>query len=48
MTWFRYVRLGDVGTWLAKGWTIDDDMADCHHGQWSVLMIWTGAGEPTE
>lgn len=46
MTWLRYVVLGDVGVWLAKGWTIADDMAGTHHGNYAVLMIWMGEHEP--
>ena len=46
MKWFRYIPLADVGSWLAKGWIIDDDMADTHHGRHSVLMIWEGDDEP--
>lgn len=45
--WFRYVPLASVGEWLAKGWTIDDDMADCHHGKYAVLMRIKCESEPT-
>jgi hypothetical protein len=24
--------------WLAKGWTLESDLQDTHHGRWSVLM----------
>lgn len=44
--WFRYVVLDQVGAYLAKGWTIDDDMADTHHGAHGVLMKYVGEGEP--
>lgn len=47
MTWLRYVPLAEVGRWLAQGWTISDDMADCHHGRHAVLMVWEGDDEPT-
>lgn len=46
MIWFRYVALHEVGAYLAKGWTIDDDMADTHHGVFAVLMKFVGEGEP--
>ena len=46
MMWFRYVLMEKVGEFLAKGWTIVDDMADIHHGRYSVLMKWEGEGEP--
>lgn len=46
-TWFRYVPLAIVGEWLAKGWTIDDDLADCHHGRHAVLMRIECESEPT-
>jgi hypothetical protein len=45
--WLKYVPLADVGKWLAKGWTIVDDMATAHHGRHAVLMKWTGEGEPS-
>lgn len=35
----RYVRLADVGRFLAEGWTLRDDMANIHHGAYAVLMI---------
>lgn len=47
IAFFRYVPLALVVDYLWAGWTIDDDMADTHHGRHSVLMRWTGDGEPT-
>lgn len=44
--WFYYCPLDQVGEYLAKGWTIANDNADCHHGRHAVLMIWAGEGEP--
>ncbi len=35
---FRYVPLHLVGEFLALGWTLEDDFADCHHGAHAVLM----------
>jgi hypothetical protein len=46
ISWFRYVPVRSLGQYLAAGWTIADDMAGTHLGYWSVLMTWTGAGEP--
>lgn len=44
--YLKYVPLSDVWKWLAKGWTIRDDMVTTHHGRHAVLMIWKGDGEP--
>ena len=44
--WFRFVLLGDVGKYLWAGWVIVDDMAGCYHGQFSLIMQWTGEGAP--
>lgn len=44
--WLRYVPHHLVGPMLAKGWTISDDMQGTHHGNYSVIMIWRGEGEP--
>ena len=46
ISWLKYVRLSDVGTYLAKGWTIRNDMATDHHGEHAVLMIFVGEGDP--
>ena len=35
---FRYVPLHLVAQYLAQGWTLEDDFADCHHGAHAVLM----------
>lgn len=35
---YQYVRHDRVDAFLADGWVIADDMADCHHGRHSVLM----------
>lgn len=45
--WLRYVPHMHVGEWLAKGWTISDDLTGTTHGAWSVLMKWTGEGDPS-
>lgn len=46
ITWLRYVTHAEVGTWLAKGWTIVDDLAGTNHGHFAVLMKFEGEGEP--
>lgn len=33
-----YVAPGDVAAREAEGWRVVSDMADCHHGAYSVLM----------
>lgn len=45
MTWLRYVLHADVSAYEAKGWKLRSNL-DCHHGQYSVLMIWEGEHEP--
>lgn len=45
-TWLRYVVHADIGAWLARGWTIVDDLAGTNHGHFSVLMKFTGDGDP--
>ena len=44
--WLRWVKLADVGSYLARGWTIRDCAAGTHHGIYSVLMLYVGEGEP--
>ncbi len=46
ITWFRYVTHSDVGRWLAKGWTVVDDLTGTNHGHYSVLMKFEGDGDP--
>ena len=46
ITWLRFVTHAEIGSFLAKGWTISDDLSGTPHGAYSVLMIWTGEGEP--
>ncbi|WP_188311932.1 hypothetical protein [Salinarimonas soli] len=45
--WFAYVRHADVPAREACGWVVVDDLGPVH-GHWSVLMRWTGEGEPGE
>jgi hypothetical protein len=44
--WYRYARWEDVASWETKGWKIEAELG-VPHGLWSVLMIWTGEGDPT-
>lgn len=46
ISWFRYVPHDMVEDFLAVGWIIVDDMQGTHHGAYSVLMKYTGEGEP--
>ncbi len=42
----KYLTLILVAQYLAQGWKLEDDFADCHHGRHAVLMIWEGENEP--
>lgn len=47
ITWFEYVPLHKVPVRLWSGkWKIANDMADSHHGFYSLVMEWTGDGDP--
>jgi hypothetical protein len=35
---FLYVRHKDVPEMLEKGWKVTNNNADCHHGEYSVIM----------
>jgi hypothetical protein len=35
----RYVRHEEVEHYLRAGWVVTHDLADCYHGQFSVLMV---------
>jgi hypothetical protein len=37
---FRFVIHDRVLDYARLGWTIEDTMEDCHHGQYSILMEW--------
>lgn len=45
ISWFRYVRHDDVAEYESNGWAIAADLGPTH-GQWAVLMKWTGEGNP--
>lgn len=38
MNEFMYVRHEDVERFIADGWTMVDDLAGTHHGEYAVLM----------
>ena len=46
MSWFKYVRHSEILVYLARGWSISDELHGTSHGNWSVLMKWDGEGEP--
>lgn len=43
---FRYVRHEDVAAYERTGWAFAADLG-LPHALYSVLMRWTGEGEPT-
>jgi hypothetical protein len=45
ISWFAYVRHEDVAARREEGWVLVGDLGPVH-GAWSVLMRWTGPGEP--
>lgn len=46
MIWLRYVPHAQILRFLATGWAISDELHGTNHGEYSVLMIWEGEGEP--
>ena len=46
VTWLRYVPHSLRAEYEAKGWKVSCEMEGTNHGQWSVLMIYEGEGEP--
>jgi hypothetical protein len=45
---FRYVVHSRRHEYEAIGWVASGDLSGVHHGCYSVLMEWTGDGEPRE
>lgn len=43
--WYRYVRHHKIAEYEARGWIVCADLGPTH-GQWSVMMEWTGPDEP--
>lgn len=46
MIWLRYVPHAQILRFLATGWAISDELHGTNHGNYAVLMIWEGEGEP--
>lgn len=46
ITWLRYVPHGQIVEFLARGWTIRDELHGTNHGHFAVLMQWPFDGEP--
>lgn len=44
--YLRYVPHGQMLLFLARGWAISDELHFTTHGQYAVLMVWGGEGEP--
>ncbi len=44
---YRHVRHSERAAYEARGWRFAADLGPVH-GEWSVLMIWAGEGEPQE
>jgi hypothetical protein len=42
----KYVVHGSILVHLAEGWAISDELHGTPHGNYSVLMVWMGEGEP--
>lgn len=47
ITWLHYVPHARMIEFLAKGWRISDDLSGTSHGNYAVLMVWEGDGEPS-
>jgi hypothetical protein len=45
ISWFAYVRHDEVRAREDAGWVLVGDLGPVH-GAWSVLMRWTGPGDP--
>lgn len=43
--YYRYVRHAEREAYEARGWAFAADLGPTH-GAYSILMIWTGEGEP--
>jgi hypothetical protein len=46
ITFLKYVVHGELLVHLAGGWAISDDLHGTNHGNYAVLMVWMGEGEP--
>ena len=43
---FKYVKRADVPRYLEAGWIMAQIGVPCHHDAYSVILEWTGIGEP--
>lgn len=41
-----YVRHHQIDGYRKAGWIVLDDLGDCYHGQFSILMGWVRESEP--
>ncbi len=48
ISFYRYVNHHRAAAYQAAGWRVCGRLHVTRHGQWSVLMRWTGAGDPVE
>lgn len=46
IVWLRYVPLDSFLIWLARGWRIESDFVDAHHGRHAILMRFDGEVPP--
>ena len=46
ISWLKYVPHSELVSHLAIGWQLSDELHFTNHGEYSVLMVWGGAGEP--
>ena len=46
ISFLKYVPHSELVAHLALGWSISDDLMECPHGNYAVLCVWEGEGEP--
>ncbi len=46
MIWLQCVPHHRILLYLARGWSISDELHGCSHGNYSILMQYDGQGEP--
>ena len=44
--YLKYVRHDKITEHLNSGWQMANDLQYTHHGNYSVIMVWTGKGVP--
>lgn len=44
--WLKYVPHGQIVRHLCSGWKIQDELHGTSHGEYAVLMLWTGGPAP--